>query len=438
MSLNLRIIVSATIVLIVFITLTAATLNRAFIDSTESALRDKLTSQLYALLAAADINENSLTMPSNELDALLGLPSSGVYAFIIDEKGNRLWQSSSILGVELPEITALNGGEKQFIKAVANNKEYYSLSHGIKWITDKKPIAMTFNITTDLESFNQQIDKYQTTLWGWLLAMAALLLISQAMILRWGLLPLRRVGKELQQIEKGAQHKIEQPYPAEIEQLTRNINQLLQQERDQKVRYRNALGDLAHSLKTPLAILQAGLQSNQESNDNLQQQILRMNSIVEYQLQRAATAGVTSSSQVINIKTVLERINESLQKVYRDKSLKVEIQADASLHFKGDEGDLMELVGNLLDNAYKWAKQQISVMASRQNGTLIIRILDDGPGMADDQVEELLQRGKRADQSVAGHGIGLSIVRNIVDAYQGNLTITRSHLGGAEIQITLY
>jgi two-component system, OmpR family, sensor histidine kinase PhoQ len=159
---------------------------------------------------------------------------------------------------------------------------------------------------------------------------------------------------------------------------------------------------------------------------------------VEYQLQRAATAGVTSSSTVINIQKVLERINESLQKVYRDKSLKVEIQADASLHFKGDEGDLMELVGNLLDNAYKWAKQQISVIASQQDGTLTIRILDDGPGMADDQVEELLQRGKRADQSVAGHGIGLSIVRNIVDAYQGTLTITRSHLGGAEIQITLY
>ncbi|MDH5472942.1 MAG: two-component sensor histidine kinase, partial [Gammaproteobacteria bacterium] len=304
MSLNLRIIVSATLVLIVFITLTAAALNRAFIDSTESALKDKLTSQLYALLAAADINEDSLTMPSSELDALLGIPSSGIYAFIINGQGKILWQSSSILGVVLPEITALNGGEKQFIKAVANNKEFYSLSHGIKWITDNKPVAMTFNITTDLESFNHQIDKYRTTLWGWLLAMAALLLISQAVILRWGLLPLRRVGKELHLIENGEQKKIEQQYPQEIEQLTRNINQLLQQERDQKLRYRNALGDLAHSLKTPLAILQAGLQSETESKDNLQQQIQRMNSIVEYQLQRAATAGITSSSQVINVKKI--------------------------------------------------------------------------------------------------------------------------------------
>ncbi|MDH5473160.1 MAG: ATP-binding protein, partial [Gammaproteobacteria bacterium] len=210
-----------------------------------------------------------------------------------------------------------------------------------------------------------------------------------------------------------------------------------QQERDQKLRYRNALGDLAHSLKTPLAILQAGLQSDTESKDNLQQQIQRMNSIVEYQLQRAATAGITSSSQVINVKKILERINESLQKVYRDKSLKVDIQADESLHFKGDEGDLMELVGNLLDNAYKWSKHQISVIASQQDGTLTIIILDDGPGIVANQVDDLLQRGKRADQSIDGHGIGLSIVRNILDAYQGNLTITRSHLGGAEIQITL-
>ena len=441
MSLNLRIILSATIVLVIFISLTAAALNRAFIDSTETALRDKLTSQLYALLAAADINDDAVAMPSSELDALLGLPSSGVYAFIINQQGKILWRSSSTLGVSLPETGVLEGGDKQFIKTSLNGEEFYSLSHGIKWITDNQPVALTFNITTDLESFNRQIDQFQSTLWGWLLAMAGLLLVSQAAILRWGLLPMRRVGKELHQIENGEQEKIQQQYPKEIEQLTSNINLLLQQERDQKARYRNALGDLAHSLKTPLAVLQSGLQSNtqtdRETSDNLQEQIVRMNSIVEYQLQRAATAGATSSSQVILVKPVMERITQSLLKVYRDKSLQIDVTVDESLRFRGDEGDLMELLGNLLDNACKWANRQISVVAEQQHGKLSIRVLDDGPGIAESQVEELIQRGKRADQAVVGHGIGLSIVRNIVDAYQGELTISRSHMGGAEIQITL-
>ena len=133
------------------------------------------------------------------------------------------------------------------------------LAYGVNWATDNAALALTFNIATDLASFDKQISQYRTTLWSWLLAMALLLLISQALILRWGLSPLRHVGVELNRIETGEQERIEEAYPQEIDRLTTNINILLQQERDQKTRYRNALGDLAHSLKTPLAVIQSGL-----------------------------------------------------------------------------------------------------------------------------------------------------------------------------------
>lgn len=437
MSLNLRIILSATTVLVIFITLTAAALNRAFVESTESALRDNLTSQLYALLAAAEVTEGEIIMPSSELDALLGLPSSGVYAYIINQSAQTLWQSSSALGAKLPQVEVLASGEKQFKKTDVGELSYYTFAYGINWVTDTSTIALTFTIATDLVSFNKQITEYRNTLWGWLLAMAILLLISQAAILRWGLLPLRQVKLELNKIESGDQQQIEQHYPREIEKLTNNINQLLQQERNQKTRYRNALGDLAHSLKTPLAVLQSGLNSSNTADDSMKEQITRMNSIVEYQLQRAATAGTSTSAKSLKIKSIINRMLESLKKVYRDKAIKLNMTADDNLTFKGDEGDLMELLGNLLDNAYKWADKRIDIIAESEAGKLSIRVLDDGPGIKPEQAQKLLERGVRADQNIAGHGIGLSIVHNIVDAYQGELFIKKSPHGGAEIQIIL-
>jgi len=440
MSLNLRIILSATLVLVTFITLTAAALDRAFIDSTESALRDKLTSQLYALMAAAEVTEQNIIMPSNELDALLGLPSSGMYAFITDKSGDILWRTASTLGATPPLPESLKSGVKRFHKTRSKQDEYYSFSHGVNWETETRNISLTFNITTDLNSFNKQINEYRTTLWGWLLAMAILLLISQAVILRWGLFPLRKVGTELNKIETGEQQKIEASYPQEIEQLTSNINLLLQQERNQKTRYRNALGDLAHSLKTPLAVLQSGISrdnTEQQQTTELLEQITRMNSIVEYQLQRASTAGASSIGQPINIKSVTNRLLDSLQKVYLEKAIKVDVSIDDDIFFKGDEGDLMELLGNLMDNAFKWATHNIKISAKKSNNKLSVSIMDDGPGIAAEQIETLLQRGTRADQAVLGHGIGLSIVSNIIEAYQGELIIKKSSLGGAEIVINI-
>ncbi len=438
MSLNQRIILSATLVLVIFITLTAAALDRAFVDSSEIALRDRLTSQLYALMAAAEIDKTGVIMPSSELDALLGLPSSGVYAYITDQTGQIMWRSSSVLGAKPPQPVVLTSGEKSFSKTTVDKYDYYSFAYGVNWATESDVIAITFNITTDLVSFNRQISEYRITLWGWLVVMAMLLLVSQALILRWGLSPLRRVGKELNSIENGEQEQIQQNYPREIERLTSNINTLLQQERDQKIRYRNALGDLAHSLKTPLAVIQSGLSGSADKHsDAMQQQITRMNAIVEYQLQRAATAGSASIGKSVNVSSVIDRMLESLDKVYRDKSIKVNVAVDKTLLFKGDEGDLMELLGNLLDNAYKWTRHQIDVFAEQQGNKLLLQISDDGPGIEAEDVETIMQRGARADQLIAGHGIGLSIVANIVEAYQGKLLIEKSQAGGAEVSVVL-
>jgi two-component system sensor histidine kinase PhoQ len=442
MSLNQRIILSATLVLVIFISLTALTLERAFSDSAESALRDKMTSQLYALMAAAEVGDEGLIMPTDELDALLGLPSSGVYAFVTSKTGEILWKSSSVLGAKPPAPVALGRGEKRFSKTSVGKADYFMLAYGVNWATntvgEADALALTFVMSTDLKSFDKQIVRYRATLWGWLLGMAVLLIISQALILRWGLSPLRLVGAELNRIENGDQEHIEDEYPQEIKRLTDNINILLEHEREHKLRYRNALGDLAHSLKTPLAVLQSSLEGEHKpSADVLQEQITRMNTIVEYQLQRAATAGSTGIGKRVEVEALINRLTDSLLKVYKGKQYVIEVNVKPSLSFKGDEGDLMEILGNLLDNAFKWSKRTVRVNAEQQDNRLSIRIEDDGPGMKPGQVELLLKRGTRADESMPGHGIGLSIVQNIVQAYRGTLKIEQSELGGVAVSVVI-
>jgi len=438
MSLTTRINLSAALVLLSFICLTAFTLERAFFDSTESALRDTMSSQLFALMAAAEIENGQVIMPSNELDALLGLPASGIYATISNPVGNLSWQSSSTLGISLPKPTLLKQGEKAFNKIYDDDKGFYRTAYTVLWPTQTDSVELTFSVTTDLRSFDKQINRYRTTLWGWLIAMAALLLCSQAVILRWGLSPLRMVGKELNRIEAGQQQQIEAHYPQEIERLTHNINLLLEQERQQKIRYRDAMGNLAHSLKTPLAVLQVSLQAGTQREDKqgMQEQLDRMDTIVKYQLQWAVTSADTSLGTKVNLLSTIERLLNSLQKVYVDKAISVQVVVNSGLQFRGDEGDLMEVLGNLLENAFKWARKNITIKAEKRENHLFISIDDDGVGIARDKVDELLQRGVRADQSTAGHGIGLSIVKNIVQAYSGELTLSKSHLGGAKVIIT--
>ncbi len=438
MSLTTRINLSAALVLLSFICLTAFALERAFFESTESALRDTMSSQLFALMAAAEVENQQVMMPSNELDALLGLPASGIYATISNSAGKILWQSSSSLGIVLPKAIVLQQGEKNFSKIVVDDNGFYRMAYTVLWTTQARSVELTFSLITDLRSFDKQINRYRTTLWGWLVAMAALLLCSQAIILRWGLTPLHKVGIELNRIETGKQKQIEAHYPQEIERLTDNINLLLEQERQQKIRYRDAMGNLAHSLKTPLAVLQVSLHADVQQQDKLtmQEQLDRMNAIVKYQLQWAVTTGETKLGASVNLLSTINRLLSSLQKVYADKAIAVQVTVDSSLIFRGDEGDLMEVLGNLLENAFKWTNQQIVIEAEQTKNHLLISVDDDGIGINPEKVDALLQRGVRADQSTAGYGIGLSIVKNIVQAYGGQLTLSKNHLGGVRVCIS--
>lgn len=437
-SLNQRIILGAVIVLVFFITLTATALNKAFIKNSENALKDTLSTQLYALMASAEVdfidNRSIFSMPGEDLASLFGLPNSGLYAQVIDPSSRSVWQSESYISSSAAKAYFLKSGEQLLTKIMFKNKQFYQLSYGINWLVGEREVPLTFIINQDLSTYNEQLNDYSNTLWFWLGGMAAFLILSQILILKWGLSPIALVVDELQKIETGQQQKIERHYPKEIEYLSNNINHLLDHEHAQKKRYRNALDDLAHSLKTPLAILQSTISNDKGSAE----QISRMNSIVEYQLQKASTAGVHNLNKAIDIKLLLDRIIASLNKVYHDKNIAINVASDTPLYFKADEGDMMELFGNLLDNACKWTSSDIHINARLNKQSLNISIEDNGPGFPPALIEQLKIRGRRADTNTPGHGIGLSVVNNIVDSYTGTISIkNNAPKQGATISISL-
>ena len=366
----------------------------------------------------------------------------------MDSQGNLIWRSPSLLGQALPFFPAVrNAGETQFAPLeTADGSPLFILAFTVNWeINPNQYQAYTFRVAETQGEYLDQLWSFRQGLWGWLLAATGVLLAVQGLILRWSLKPLRRVATEVKDIETGQRAELSGGYPDELLPLTANLNALLRQSHARLERYRNALADLAHSLKTPLAVLRGTLE-NRAALDELQQtlgeQVERMNRTVDYQLQRAAASGRIALSAPLPVAPIARKIQDSLAKVYASRSLRLSSEVAASTMFYGDEGDLLEIIGNLADNACKWCRRQVMLRAypADHDGRteLVVEVEDDGPGIAADQAPLLLGRGQRADPTVAGHGIGLAVVRDLVEeVYYGRLDIGRGALGGALVQARL-
>jgi len=431
LSINARTVIGAGLVLAVFLILTGWTLDRAFEDSARTAIQERLRGQLFLLIGETEVSDNGqLTLPDNSALTRLNQTDSGLYAAIYQE-GKQAWRSQSLISAKVDFITALPPGEEKFQLLPDSNG--FTLAYGIEWQVGDTSIPLTFSLFEDTTAFVAQINNYRQTLWGWLGGMAILLLIAQLLVLRWGLHPLRTVAEELASIEQGQQEQLHANYPAELRGLTGNLNTLLAHERAQQQRYRHALADLAHSLKTPLAVMQGAL----DDPDTVREQSGRIQQSIDYQLQRAATAGRTGINSPIALRPIIDSLINALGKVYADKQVQFKLTIPDSLLVRADQGDLTEMFGNLLDNACKWCQQTIEFSASQSGDKLEINIRDDGPGIPLEQIDNILQRGVRADEAVAGQGIGLAVVREIIDAYEGTLTLSNQADSGLHTSITI-
>jgi two-component system sensor histidine kinase PhoQ len=436
---------AAALVLVVFIALTSLALERAFQASARSAREERLLGQLYLLMAAAEAPTDStpdspgetLTVPPDLAESRFGLPGSGLYGQVTDAAGDLVWRSPSALGPDIPFDDRLRPGERRFREATdtAGNR-YFVEGYGVVWSIGPVPHAYTFSVAEDLSEYQIELARFRTSLAGWLAAMALLLLAALLLALRWGLTPLRRVADEVAVIEAGAQDRLSGTYPRELRPLTDNLNALLANASARQTRLANALADLAHSLKTPLTVMRGAL-GDIPSASQVADQINRMDEIVAYHLERARARPVTTLTPPVPVAQAVERLLASLTKLHGERAVDVMVELAPGLSFRGVEGDLLEVLGNLLDNAFKWCRSRVTLAGRREGGTLVLWVEDDGPGIPTAQARRVLERGARADLDTPGHGIGLAVVREICLAYGGELAITESPLGGARVQMRI-
>jgi len=452
LSLQGRQLLAASLGLIAFLGLTGFALDRAFTETAENALRERLKSYTYAYFGGMDFSRGKVLLPPEVApDPRFNRPGSGLYA--VARGDNEPWQSQSVLGQPLPLDAQLAPGVQRFDGPLkisdrdGRKLKAYHFAMGLIWDQDgigaHDDIALTFHVFEDAAVLDDQLAIFRRALWGYLGAAALLLLLLQVGISRWSLRPLMRVARDMARVKNGEVERLPGQQPLELQPLTGSINAFIASEREHMTRYRNTLADLAHSLKTPLAVIRARLEADDEDlRQTVHAQIDRMSEIVSYQLARAARSGHRLYHTPEPISGHAESLVQGLEKVYAGRGVLCEFELDPDARFQGEVGDLLEVLGNLLENAFKWARSRVllstrvEARAGSSGRRLCIAVEDDGPGIADAQIERVLQRGVRGDEQVQGHGIGLAIVQDIVRNYAGEMMVDRSpELGGARFTL---
>jgi two-component system sensor histidine kinase PhoQ len=443
-SLNTRVLFAAGLVLAAFLSAAGLVLDQAFRDSAQTSARERLTGRIYMMLGMIDLdNLENISANSAPLDAAFSAPESGHYAQVIDASNNRAWNSRSMLGITFAGPTDRTIGKFDFADARSSTGEkLFVLSYTVLWEgAGSESRVYTVQVAENGHAFSAQVARFRQSLWLGFFSIGVVLLLVQTVIFRWGLKPLRDVAIEVNQIERGEKGEISGEYPVELRALTENLNALIRSNDSSLQRYRNALGDLAHSLKTPLAVIRASLDRERQLGNGytrLRESLDQLDSTIDYQLQRAAAAGRSVIGKSLDLEPIIEKIANSLRKVHADRGIAIATEIEPNSRFRGDRGDLMEMVGNIADNACKWARETVTIKVSHcrsdpgdsRKESLLLEVYDDGNGMPEEDIDRALLRGARLDQTTAGHGIGLAVVKELVEeVYNGQLVINSSSSG---------
>ncbi|NNK50481.1 MAG: histidine kinase [Xanthomonadales bacterium] len=441
-SLRKRLLLVATLVLVIALGLVGFALSEANYRGAVSALQARMESYVYLVLAAMEVDaEGRMAVDEDFTDPRLTQPASGVYVHVRGAKDQ--WNSASSLGLQWPDLPLAEPGLMSFHEpGIADHP--FLLQYGVGWqLPDGRIEPFTVSVLVDESEILQQTSAFRMGLWRSLVAAGAILIIAQVVIFFFGFRPLRQVARDVARVESGGAARLEGHYPKELEPLARNVNRLLETEKSNQTRIRNALDSLAHSLKTPLAVIQAGLPLHGgKSEASMQGAVDEISRLIATRMERAGSSTRRTLAAPVAVQPQMQRVLGSLQKVYSHKMIAAELKLEEELQFYGEQRDLLELSGNLLDNAFKYGKCQVRVtggvsdQAASRPG-LWLRVEDDGPGIDESQWEHLLQRGSRGDEQVEGHGLGLAIVMELVTAYGGEVSIGHSELGGAMISVSI-
>lgn len=443
-SLLLQLLLGAGLALLLALSLIALAVDRGFRAAAESALEERLRSVTFLVLSSIELGpEGQPLMPQELAEPQLQQPGAKLHAGALTPSA--AWTSPSLVGVvEPPRVRLIERGETLF-RGPDTDGRWFVYAIGLGWEQPGGDIVdLTIWAAEHPDRFRATIAGFRGDLYRWLMLAALLVILAQLAILLLLLRPLRRVAREVREIEAGQREQLLGPYPRELQPLTANLNALMATERDNAARYRRALGDLAHALKTPLAVIRSRVDEGEALDPaQLDEALADMDLLIRRQLERAARSTRRTLGQPILVVPLLERLAHSIGRLYAAEGVRIEVIGSDQLTTRMDQRDLLELAGNLVDNAAKYGGGRVRLKVSAGEPGILspgleIDIEDNGPGIPADRFDALLQRGMRDDQRREGQGLGLAIAQQLVESYGGRLErLEPGELGGCRLRILL-
>jgi signal transduction histidine kinase len=451
-SLATRLFLSATAWLVVILAITGFVLSSVYRDATERAFDRRLNLYLRTLIAEVATPDDPPDHQFQSLgEPLFELPLSGWYWQITrtDTDKPEVRASRSLWDKKLPkledhgvELTAA-GIRIGYVEG-PENQQLRMVERPVDLGSDGKFLVSVAGDASEIFDETRSFDYY---LGGTFTALGIVLLLTTVFQVRYGLAPLKRISEAIADIRSGRAERLEGAFPVEIAPLARETNALIDANREIVERARTHVGNLAHAIKTPLSVIvnEATAYRSEPFAAKVMEQADVMRDQVAHHLERARIAArVSIVSTVTEVTPAIEALRRTMEKIYRDRGIAIEAKTDPSVKFRGERQDLDEMVGNLVDNACKWAASRVSIEVGAeppaQSGAspmLRIAVDDDGPGLSASDRAKVSRRGQRLDESKPGSGLGLSIVSDLAALYGGNLTLSDAPIGGLRAELVL-
>ena len=443
-SLAVRLFLSATIWIIFTLVSAGLLLSDLNEKSNFNAFDDRLNLLLETLIGASRVDSSDgITVVSTIGDPRFFQPYSGWY-WQVNNESKTLVRSRSMWDQVFTSDKRIIGGRSQFINSVNDNnerknfietKKLHIIERNISFPGIEGPI--TFIVSGDTEEYQLNIKKFDNTLSVILFILGAGLMIAVFLQVKFGLLPLNKIKASLFKVRNGDEEKLKESYPLEVQPLATEINELLDHNAKIIDRAKTHVGNLAHVLKTPLAVISNEIKTDDNIMNN---QILLMKRHIDRYLKKAHLESVgASSKEKINIIELTKKMISIFNKLYPQVKIKLNKKIEEAFVF-GSMDDLEEVIGNIIENACKYGRNQIEVEVKiiKENSLQLI-ISDDGSGLSQEQMNKVFARGFRIDEQKPGTGLGLNIVKDIVETYmKGQVDLQKSkRLGGLEVTIFL-
>ncbi|MBI3433518.1 MAG: sensor histidine kinase [Proteobacteria bacterium] len=451
-SLALRLFFSAAAWTVAILLATGILLSSLYREAVERSFDRRLTVYLRTIVAeitTADLSTERISQTLGE--PLFDLPLSGWYwqvsrlsAVRPEGRSSRSLWDKGLPHLDEMGMTATADGTRHGNSSGPEDQQLRIVERIADFGEDGRFRVAVAGDTAEIEDETRSFDRALMITLG---ALAIVLVLTTAFQVRFGLAPLKRISAGLAAIRSGQAERLVGAFPVEIDPLARETNELLEANREIVERARTHVGNLAHALKTPLSVVinEVGALGNDPATAKIREQTTIMRDQIARHLERARLAARTTVvGTVTDVAPVVTALTRTMEKLHRDRTIAVNVVAPLAVRFRGERQDLEEMVGNLVDNACKWAQARVNVEIVPEQGLAVtarrvVRIVvdDDGRGLSPAERERVTRRGQRLDETMPGSGLGLSIVLELAALYGGHLTLGSAPIGGLRAELSL-